>query len=232
MNVHRSDGSSQAYVRAHAHCEYDHGFLIFDRLGHAKEVWRLACDSEDGEIALHAPPDDRQIKYCEQAYSRHPAAVNDRGHFRPWALITYPERTLAFRFVYPTLLTAGAHNVYLHDVRTGETIRVLENALDDSSLAWNMITYLELSARHVFVATEDWLRVFSRADGSHLLTLRRSDQDSYHHITVAPGQDPGFESLSSNAVLVPQVLSTRRGTEVGNDFVAGRYCFCRLQRGF
>lgn len=208
-------------MRAHAHCDYDNGFLVFDRLGHAKEIWRLVCDAGEGETASHAPPDDKQTKYHEQSYARHPVTVDNRGHFRPWALISYPEKTLAFRFVYPTLLTSGEHHIYLHDVRTGEQIRVLENAVLDSSPAWNMVTYLELSERHVFIATEDWVRVFSRADGSQLLTLRKSAQDSYHHITVEP--KTFLSRLSSDAVLVPQVLKHGRDNEVGNEFVAGRF---------
>lgn len=220
VDVRRSDDLFQAYVRAHAHCEYDNGFLIFDRLGHAKEVWRLVSDVGEGETASHAPPDDKQAKYYEQSYARHPDTVDSRGHFRPWALVSYPEKTLAFRFVYPTLLTSGERHIYLHDVRTGEQIQVLENAVLDSSPAWNMVTYLGLSDRHVFLATEDWVRVFSRADGSQLLTLRKSDQDSYHHITVGPKDSS--DVLSSDAILVPQVLKHGRNSEVGDEFVARR----------
>ncbi|KAF8632726.1 hypothetical protein AX15_001722 [Amanita polypyramis BW_CC] len=62
------------HVRPYAHCEYDHGYLIFDRFGASKEVWRLAeydryypqCPSSDETpspsptVIPRARPDARQ----------------------------------------------------------------------------------------------------------------------------------------------------------------------------
>lgn len=186
-------------MRAQAHCEYDNGFLVFDRLGHAKEIWRLVCDAPEGETASHAPPGDKQTEYYEQAYARNPATVDNRGHFRPWALISYSEKTLAFRFVYPTLLTSGKHHMYLHDVRTGEQIRVLENAVLDSSPAWNMVTYLELSERHVFIA-----RLGAGVLASGWVATLDSPQ-------VGPGQLSSYHGRTKEVPL-PPVFRCRSGS--------------------
>ena len=56
----------QRYVRRYAHCEYENGFLIFDRLGAAKEVWRLATLWPASESTTSLPrvfrPTDSQLE--------------------------------------------------------------------------------------------------------------------------------------------------------------------------
>ncbi|KAH9059600.1 hypothetical protein EDB87DRAFT_769565 [Lactarius vividus] len=66
-----SNDRLQWHVRSFAHCEYDNGYLVFDRQGGddgAKEVWRLASDlSIEGEAATDAPPDGRQVDASARA---------------------------------------------------------------------------------------------------------------------------------------------------------------------
>jgi len=76
-----------------------------------------------------------------------------------------PEHTRAYRFVYPTLLTAGTTQAYLHDVRTGSLVQTFEG------LAGLDVWYVELSAIHVFVCTARALRIFSRETGQPVLDI-------------------------------------------------------------
>ncbi|KAH9991527.1 hypothetical protein BJV77DRAFT_521206 [Russula vinacea] len=64
------------YVRSYAHCEYENGYLVFDRFEGEKEVWRLASDFADGEPeeAPHAPPDEKQ----RRAHAFFPTAIHPR----------------------------------------------------------------------------------------------------------------------------------------------------------
>ncbi len=151
----------QYYIRSHAHCEYENGYLVFDCFDGKKEVWRLASGFVDGEpeVAAHAPPDEKQKRTYEffatipthQRYAPH-------GHFRPWAKLSFPTFTRAYRLAYPTLLCAGMDRAYLHDVRTGALVQTIDIRPED-------ICYVDVSERHVFVCEPEALHVFSRADG-------------------------------------------------------------------
>lgn len=153
------------YVRPYAHCEYGNGFLIFDRIGRSKEVWRLASDFTPDEVPPLSPPDYDQMRVAAFAARRHQQTT--RGHFRPWALIVFPEVTLAYRFVYPTLLCAGESRAFLYDVRTGALVQTIEDIVADD----DDVCYVELSERHVFVCATGEVRVFSRTDGARVLII-------------------------------------------------------------
>jgi hypothetical protein len=151
----------QYYVRSYAHCEYENGYIVFDRFDGEKEVWRLASNFVDGEpeVAPYAPPDVDQKRTYEFVatipthlrYARH-------GHFRPWAKLSFPTRTRAYRLAYPTLLCAGLGQAFLHDVRTGALVQTIDIGPKD-------ICYVDVDERHVFVCEPAALHVFSRADG-------------------------------------------------------------------
>ena len=153
----------QYYVRSYAHCEYENGYLVFDRFDGKKEVWRLASDFVDGEpeVAPYAPPDEKQKRTYEffatvpphQRYAPH-------GHFRPWAKLSFPTFTRAYRLAYPTLLCAGMDRAYLHDVRTGRLVQSIDIRPED-------ICYVDVNERYVFVCEPEALHVFSRADGGN-----------------------------------------------------------------
>ena len=84
----------QSYIRASAHCEYDSGYLIFDGHKDYIEVWRLASDfAVDNEGASHSPPDEGQRRASTFVAAMHHRYV-PRGHFRPWAKLSFPEPTL------------------------------------------------------------------------------------------------------------------------------------------
>ncbi|KAJ3006158.1 hypothetical protein NUW54_g4036 [Trametes sanguinea] len=142
---------SAGYVRRYAHCEYENGFLIFDRIGTAKEVWRLETLYRDTTDGPHiAAPAESQIQECRNA-SGHRWPRAPRGHFRPWRLITTPEFGRAYRFVYPCLLVSGLRRAFLWDVRTGQLVLQLDNVQGDSPAG--DINYVELSASHVFICS-------------------------------------------------------------------------------
>ena len=164
------DAFFQYYVRSYAHCEYENGYLVFDRFDGKKEVWRLASDFVDGEpeVASYAPPDEKQKRTYEffAALPTH-RRFAPRGHFRPWAKLSFPTFTRAYRLAYPTLLCAGMERAYLHDVRTGALVQTIDIRPED-------ICYVDVSERHVFVCEPEALHVFSRADGGNeVLRIQR-----------------------------------------------------------
>ncbi|KAH9042977.1 hypothetical protein EDB84DRAFT_1436286 [Lactarius hengduanensis] len=154
----------QSYVRPHAHCEYDNGYLVFDRDDGSKEVWRLASGfTTDDEVAPYAPPEAVEI-----AVSAHAAALNHqyapRGHFRPWALLRFHEPTHGYRLAYPTLICASHERAFLHDVHTGSLVQTIDMRLRD-------LRYVDVNERHAFVCESDAVHVFSRESGNEVLCI-------------------------------------------------------------
>ncbi|KAI0629050.1 hypothetical protein C8Q77DRAFT_1015195, partial [Trametes polyzona] len=156
------------YVRRYAHCEYENGFLIFDRVGISKEVWRLEALYDTAEEPSLCRPDEAQEEAWQLASRQH-ASTAPHGHFRPWALIETPEFGRAYRFVYPDLLVSGLRKAYVWDVRTGQRVLELDNVQGD--LPVGDINYVELSATHIFICSSSALRVFSRANGAMVLEI-------------------------------------------------------------
>jgi hypothetical protein len=109
-------------------------------------------------VAPYAPPDEKQ----RRAYAFFATAIHQRyghrGHFRPWAKLSFPSFTRAYRFVYPTLLCAGTDRAFLHDVRTGALVQSIDIGLED-------VCYVDVDERYVFVCEPDVLHVFSRGEG-------------------------------------------------------------------
>ncbi|KAH9026260.1 hypothetical protein EDB83DRAFT_1927177 [Lactarius deliciosus] len=116
----------QSYVHPFAHCEYDNGYLVFDRMSGEKEVWRLARDfSTEGEVATHSPPDGEQMDasaYAATVYHQYAP----RGQFRPWAVLALPSFTTMYRLAYPTLICANSRRAFLYDVRTGSLVQTID----------------------------------------------------------------------------------------------------------
>ncbi|CDO77035.1 hypothetical protein BN946_scf184403.g10 [Trametes cinnabarina] len=180
---------SSGYVRRYAHCEYENGFLIFDRIGVSKEVWRLQTLYNDTTDGPHTPaPEEAQIaEWRIASQPQYPHAP--RGHFRPWRLINTPEFGRAYRFVYPSLLVSGLRKAYVWDVRTGALLQELENVQGDSNAG--DINYVELSASHVFICSSSALRVFSRETKAMILEIP-SYQLAYADIRLAVKRDPAM----------------------------------------
>ncbi|KAG2364836.1 hypothetical protein BDR07DRAFT_1482157 [Suillus spraguei] len=150
----------------YAHCEYDHGYIIFNRHDNSKEVWRCACDFQDSEIPEDFKPDETMITASRDAAQRYASPTN-RGHFRPWALLFTPESTRAFRFSYPTLLSAAANQAYLWDVPTScliETISNLQAPNQDGALG--PLNYVEVNDQYAFFCGSNQLRIFARGGGA------------------------------------------------------------------
>ena len=209
----RSHWTHQFYVRRCAHCEYDNGFLIFDRPWQAKEVWRLAKDVSPEDVTS-AAPDHMQLRASDYARGRH-QEHNERGHFRPWSLITLPEPTWAFRFVYPTLITAGLHHAYLYNVCTRELVQVIDGITEQDMT----IHYVDLSSRHVFICHQDGVRIFSRESGLLVMEIQYVHGTRYTQVALH------FSELTPSKLVSPVVIASAQ-FEVPHrfviDFVAGR----------
>ncbi len=110
-------------------------------------------------MAPYAPPDVNQKRTYELVATipTHLRCAR-HGHFRPWAKLSFPTDTRAYRLAYPTLLCAGVSHAFLHDVRTGALVQTIDIGPKD-------IWYVDVDERHVFVCESAALHVFSRADG-------------------------------------------------------------------
>ncbi len=127
--------------KIYAHLEYSEGFLIFDRWNGDREVWRLD-DSQERDPILAVPcaeippdfdpnskPDAAMYEDSQMALllARASEGVGHRHmtYFEPYALLHSPEETRAYRFVYPTLLTAARDKAYLWDVPSARVVEVV-----------------------------------------------------------------------------------------------------------
>lgn len=156
-------------MRKYAHCEYENGFLIFDCNDGSKEIWRHAIGAEGYNVtARDAQPDADMMDVdfmAKQLFGR-----PTRGRFLPWARLEIPEISRAYRFVYPTLLVAGLTRLFLFDVPRATLVQdIADDAFADDALG--DVTYVELDARHAFVALTGELRVFNRASGKLSLSI-------------------------------------------------------------
>ncbi|KAJ7292712.1 hypothetical protein C8J57DRAFT_1266839 [Mycena rebaudengoi] len=200
------------YVHRHAHCEYSAGYLIFDRASGEKEVWRVEDDIDtlDGQPTF-ASPDEGQNTILDFVNEFHPFPFTTRGHFKPWAILTPPSFTRAYRFVFPTLLAAAEDSLFLWDVRTRELTQIIQN-IQTSPLAPGVplgdINYVEVSNRHAFVCGSHSLRVFSRNSGSCVFDIS-SSQLSYGKNTYSFDAEGARtqESWIPSSVLKPQPIS-------------------------
>ncbi|KAI0827874.1 hypothetical protein BC628DRAFT_1317525 [Trametes gibbosa] len=174
------------YVRRYAHCEYENGFLIFDRVETSKEVWRLETMYDTVKEPSICRPDEAQTSAWRAASDLFPTSA-PRGHFRPWALIECPQISQAFRFVYPDLLVSGLHQAQVWDVRTGQ--RTVEVDMVQGEDATGEINYVELNPTHVFICSNSALRIFSRETGAVVLKIA-SYQLVYSDIRLAVQLDP------------------------------------------
>ena len=110
-------------------------------------------------MASHSPPDDGQRRASTFATSMHHRYA-PLGHFLPWAKLSFPEFTSAYRFAYPTLLCANNEHAFLHDVRTGVLVQTID--LDDQLRESGVICYVDVNERHAFVCTPRALHVYAR----------------------------------------------------------------------
>ncbi|KAH9856033.1 hypothetical protein C2E23DRAFT_563426 [Lenzites betulinus] len=182
------------YVRRYAHCEYEDGFLIFDRVETSKEVWRLETEHDTAGEPSICRPDEAQMSAWRQAASDadiHFPHSAPRGRFRPWALIHSPHSSQAFRFVYPDLLVCGSRQAAVWDVRTGRRTFEVDMVQGDQEQPIGGINYVELNPTHVFICSNSALRVFSRTTKQMVLRIR-SYQLVYSDVRLAVQLDPAL----------------------------------------
>jgi hypothetical protein len=164
----RSNRRLQWYIPENSNCEYDNGYLVFDRdpgVGSTqKEVWRLASDfvAED-EVAADAPPNGEQMAmsaYVTELYHHY----TPRGQFRPWSLLRFNELVYAYRLVYPALICTSKEHTFLCDVRTGSLMQTINTHLPS-------FRYPDVNERHAFICEPDAIHVFSRESGIEVLRI-------------------------------------------------------------
>jgi len=148
---------SSNYVRRCAHLEYSNGFIIFDRIGGDKEVWRLMDMKEPKPPNFNriSTPDTTQMQEFQAALNKassfapdsdqysessslplHASTSASRGRFEPYALLHMPDITTAYRFVYPTLLVGAFERIYLWDVPMAKVVEVVEG-IQHATIAQN-----------------------------------------------------------------------------------------------
>ncbi|TCD60617.1 hypothetical protein EIP91_009763 [Steccherinum ochraceum] len=205
------------YVRSWAHVEYGNGFLIFDRFGEFKEVWRLTTECEGKEPSTIAPPDAHQHRQSDSSRKRYPSTDN-RGHFTPWALLQSPEWGRAFRFVYPTLLVGSFHKAYTFDVESGKLLQTIENTqqiIDGNPLG--EIHYVEVNEQHIFISGSIEMRVFSRADGRLVYNLSASHIPDVRRMRVdVPMEFLPFRQAKTQSIVLAQDSRETSLMRIGN----------------
>jgi hypothetical protein len=161
------------------------------------------------------------IKASLEAAEHHPSPTH-RGHFRPWSLLHVPEFTRAFRFSYPTLLSAGVNHAYLWDVPTSRLIETISNIQapnKDGTLG--SLSYVEVNDQYAFFCGSNQLRIFARDGGAlvyHLCT--KNLQFTTWDVLPSNGDDPCPSSLFQPQRLheAYHVSSTSQ-----SNFIAGKF---------
>ena len=167
LSVGCSKRRLQSYVDKNSHCEYDNGYLVFDRKDGdltQQEVWRLASDFvAEAEVAAHASPGAQQMADSARVTElyRHYAP---RGQFLPWSLLQFDEPVYTCQLAYPTLVSANKEHAFLHDVGTGCLLQTI-------SIHLSTLCSLDVNERHVFVIEPYVVRVFSRETGIEALRI-------------------------------------------------------------
>ncbi|KAG8219252.1 hypothetical protein J3R82DRAFT_91 [Butyriboletus roseoflavus] len=184
----------------YAHCEYDRGYIIFNRYDNCKEVWRRTVDA-DGHHSETSPPDKKMLEASTQAAANYHSAENRWAHFKAWALLRMPENTRAFRFSYPTLLAVATNNAYLWDVPRSQLVSVVRDVQRlYHGLLLAAINYVEVNDLYVFICGGGGLRIFAREGGALLYQLPTRELTSAAW-DVLP-RTPGLTS----SVVHPQML--------------------------
>lgn len=164
-------GLPPSHVVEQAHCEYDRGYIVFNRLDDCKEVWRRVVDAGNEDHCTESPPDADMLSAWIEGTSHWDASTR-HGHFKPWALLRMPDFTRAFRLSHLTLLVAADENAYLWDVSEGhliETIRDIQRRHDDQTLG--RIQYVEVNDKYAFICGSNQLRIFERGGGALVYAL-------------------------------------------------------------
>ena len=194
----------QTYVRSHAHCEYENGFIIFDRGNQQNEVWRRVVDCNSDNSPTVSLPDDSQHFECTRAENLY-SSTQKIGHFRPWALLNMPQFGRAFRLVYPTLLIASIDKAYLWNIVTAEIEQIITiiapDEMEDVFSTVGQLRYVDVDARYVFICSTHSLRIFDRTNGAMVWALAAGHQafDYYSNSRLqVQWEEGGMYSAAAN----------------------------------
>lgn len=212
----------QTHVVNYAHCEYDQGYIVFNRRDNCKEVWRHTVDAEGDQCSETSPPDKRMLEASTQAAAAFHSAESRRGFFSAWALLYMPETTRAFRFSYPTLLAAATENAYLWDVPRSQLISVIRNIQRQHPLT--AINYVEVNDLYAFICDGRGLRIFAREGGALLYQLSAMELSNATWDVL-----PQTRGLSSS-VVHPQMLLPNQHSpgSIRGEFIACMHLCFRL----
>ncbi|KAI6102623.1 hypothetical protein EDD17DRAFT_695695 [Pisolithus thermaeus] len=155
-----------SHVAMYAHLEYDHGYIVFNRLDNCKEVWRRVVDADNEDHSTESPPDEDMMSAWAKGTSRWDASTR-HGHFKPWALLRMPDIACFFRLSHQTLLASAAENAYVWDVSQGrliETICDIQRRHRGQTLGH--IRYVEVNDKYAFICGSNQLRIFERGSGA------------------------------------------------------------------
>lgn len=167
----------QEFCGPFVHCEHDEGYIVFNRIGNSKEVWRRRIDvldipEEERPSWQHNKPDSDMVKANRVAETRYfdPRRSRDpdhlRGQFIPWACIQIPGNCRAFKLTQRTLLVSSSQKVFLYDVEQAE----LEQ---DFPVHTNgQLRYVDVDKRHMFIVSTLELNVYDRVNGSCVLCIK------------------------------------------------------------
>lgn len=167
-----------------------------------------------------APPDSEQISHGDWADNNNQCA-DQRGHFKPWALLRSAEWGRAFRFVYPTLLVGSLSKAYLFDVVSARLVQTIENTqlIDGNSLG--EIHYVEVNDRHVFICGSIELHIFERANGRLIFRLSPNELPAVTRLGVDVSKS-GPTEVRAATLALPLVPDEDRSPSNGNNYwVAG-----------
>ena len=169
----------QTHAVHYAHCEYDRGYIVFNRRDNCKEVWRRTVDADGDQYPETSPPDKKMLEASTQAAATFHSTESHWGHFKAWALLRIPEDTRAFRFSYPTLLAAATNNAYLWDVPRSQLVSVIRDIQrQNHSQPLAAINYVEVNDLFVFICGGRVLRIFAREGGTLLYQLSTMELSS------------------------------------------------------
>jgi hypothetical protein len=197
--------------------------MIFDRDNGDMEVWR-SISTPEHDVVESSAPDASQL----EVYGFPDLIMGDL--FQPWAVLHMPQRTSAnFRFVYPTLVVAAYDRAYLWDIPSGKLIEEYQPSEVGNNHYFHRI--VEISERHVFIAAQFHMRVFSRATRKSVLNFSSTHPREYGLWKYMPGptisHDPTPDSGSAlvryeiDSTQDPYTLRSGISRFTNDEFVAG-----------
>lgn len=171
--------------------------MIFNLRGRRKEVWKLV-GSHPGLPRPKSSPVDSKQGNISRLMGEHYFDTYPRGHFQAWSAIEVPEQTYAFRFVYPTLLTAERHRLFLYDVKTGTLERdivITEPEIHEPP----HLTYVDISPHFIFACGWPSIRIVSRQTGKVLMDIA---SDKAHYSPNVYAMEKHTETTQGSALCV------------------------------